>query len=72
MLDCIVRGRVKNKAAKQAAKKRLANGNNIQKNITDAKLVSAGVLAKNGVFALNNNEFIAGLKAHQNKEKNSS
>ncbi len=59
VLDHIVRERVKNKAAKQAAQKRLADGNNIQKIITDAKQVSAVVLAKNGVFALDNKEFIA-------------
>ncbi len=68
-LDQIVRERVKNKAAKQAAKMRLANGSNIRKNITDAKWFSAGVSAKNGFFALDNLEFIAVLKACQDKEK---
>ncbi len=51
------------------AKKRLADGNNIWKDIKDTKQVSAEVLAKNGVFALDNLEFIAWLKARQVKEK---
>ncbi len=59
VLDWIVRERVKNKAAKQADEMRLADGNNIRKNIKDAKQLSAGVLAKNGIFALDNTEFIA-------------
>ncbi len=37
VLDRIVRERVKNEAAKQAAERRLADGKNIQKNIKDAK-----------------------------------
>ncbi len=69
VLDRIVRERVKNEAAKQAAEKRLTDGNNIRKNIIDAKRVSAGVLAKNGVFAVDNADFIAGVKAHQDREK---
>ncbi len=36
VLDQIVSERVKNEAAKQAAVRRLADGNNIQKNINDA------------------------------------
>ncbi len=54
---------------KQAVERRLADGDNIQKNIKVAKQLSAGVLAKNGVFPLDNREFIAGLKACQYKEK---
>ncbi len=69
MLDQIVRERVKNKAAKQAAERRLADGDNIQKNIKDVKQLSAGVLAKNGVFALDNADFIARVKARQDREK---
>ncbi len=38
------------------------------KNIKDAKQVTAGVLAKNVVFALDDTEFIDGLKEHQDKE----
>jgi len=63
LLDWVVRARVKNKAAKQEGDKRIANGSNIQKNIKDAKWVSAGVLTKNGVFAISNTELIAGLTA---------
>ena len=69
VLDRIVRERVKNEAAKQAAERRLADGKNIQKNIKDAKRLSAGMLAKNGVFALDNADFIAGVKARQDREK---
>ncbi len=69
VLDRIVRERVKNKSAKEAAEKRLADGNNIRKNIKDAKRVSAGVLAKNGVFALDSAEFIEGLKQRHDKEQ---
>ncbi len=68
VIDRIVRERVKNKAAKIAAEKQLANGHNIRRNIKDAKRVSAGILAKNGVFALANAEFIAGMKDHHDKE----
>ncbi len=61
--------RIKNKSAKQAAERRLADGNNIWKHIKDAKQVSSGVLAKHGVFALDSAEFIAGLKqCHDNKK----
>ncbi len=69
VLDKIVRERMKNKAAKEAAERQFTEGNNIPKNINDAKQVSAGVLAKNGVFSLDNAEFIAGLKLRQDKEK---
>ncbi len=44
------------------------DGHNIQRNIKDAKQVSTGVLAKNGVFALDNAEFIDGLKEHHIEE----
>ncbi len=69
VLDRFVKERVKNEAAKQAAERRLADGKNMQKNIKDAKRLSAGVLAKNVVFALDNVDFIARLKVCQDREK---
>ncbi len=44
------------------------DGNNIQKSIKDGKQVSAGVLTKNGIFALDSAEFIAGLKQCHDKK----
>ncbi len=47
-----MREKVKNKAAKAAAEQQLADGHNIQRNIKDAKWVSARVLAKMGSLHL--------------------
>ncbi len=69
VLDEIFRERMKSNAAADAAKKRLKDGNSIHQNIKDAKRVLASILAKNGVFALDNTEFIAGLRARQEKDK---
>ncbi len=69
ILNKIVRERMQSNAAADAAKKRLEDGNSIFQSIKDAKQVLAGILAKNGVFALDNTEFLAGLRASQEKEK---
>ncbi len=69
VLNKIVRERIKSNVAEDTAKKRLKDGNSIHQNIKDAKQVSASILAKNGVFALDNAEFLAGLRARQEKEK---
>ncbi len=60
VLDKIVWERLKNNAAAEAA--------HIHQIIKDVKRVLAGVLAKNGIFALDNEEFLAGLKDRQDKE----
>ncbi len=56
-------------AVADTTKKRLTDGNIICQNIKDSKQVLVGILAKNRVFALDNAEFLAGLRASQEKEK---
>ncbi len=60
MLNRIITARLKNKAVYKAYNKRQQEGINICKNIQESKK-SLGVLAKNGVFAFNNAEFVAGF-----------
>ncbi len=62
VLNRIITARLKNKGVQQAYKKRQQEGIDIRKNIKESKKLSSGVLTKNGVFALDNAEFVAGFR----------
>ncbi len=62
VLNRIITARLKNKGVQQAYKKWKQEGIDIRKNIKESKKLSSGVLTKNGVFALDNAEFVAGFR----------
>ena len=73
LLDRIIGERVRSAAGKKAADTRKRHGDLISKNLQDAKRLSTGVMAADGIHSLNDPRFLQPLKkrAIQTKEKES-
>ena len=61
VLDRIMREQARNEGAKQVALKQQEEGYSTKQNIKESKKMSSGLLAKNGVFALDNPSFVQGF-----------
>ncbi len=61
VLDQLFTARMKNKGVEEAYKKRQMEDIAIRKSIKESKKLSSGILTKNGVYALDNSDFVAGF-----------